>query len=183
MKIQIGKTALELVKGDITSERVDIIVNAANNMLWMGSGVAGAIKARGGETIEKEAISKGPIEVGEVVVTNAGELDAKYIVHAAVMGQDLKTDSEKIKQVTRRSLEEANYLKAKSIAFPAFGTGVGHFPARDCAKLMLGEIIDYLLTCESNLEIVKLVLYEVGIYNIFKDELNARFRRGGHTPR
>ncbi len=178
MKVQIGRTSVELVMGDITEQKVDAVVNAANNMLWMGSGVAGAIKSKGGKEIEDEAVTEAPIDVGEVVTTGAGKLDAKYVIHGAVMGQDLKTDGEKIRKVTRRSLKEAANLKINSVALPAFGTGVGGFHARDCAKIMIDEIMNYLLETDSELNTVKLVLFEEGIYNIFKQELQARFKRG-----
>jgi O-acetyl-ADP-ribose deacetylase (regulator of RNase III) len=91
----------------------------------MGGGVAGAIKRAGGQEIETEAVSKEPIAVGEAVVTGAGRLKAKYIIHAAVMGQDLTTDADKIRQTTRNSLIKADELGIKSLAFPALGTGVG----------------------------------------------------------
>ena len=113
---------IKFVKGDITDMEVDAIVNAANNELWMGGGVAGAIKRKGGIEIEEEAVKKGPIPVGEAIVTGAGKLKAKYVIHGAVMGRDLQTDAEKIKNATINSLKRAEELGLKSIAFPAFGT-------------------------------------------------------------
>ncbi|OYT47781.1 hypothetical protein B6U83_04530 [Thermoplasmatales archaeon ex4484_36] len=94
---------LVVKEGDITAEEVDAIVNAANNHFWMGGGVAGAIKRRGGVEIEREAVSKGPVPVGEAVVTGAGRLKARYVIHAAVMGQDLATDGEKVRRAALRS--------------------------------------------------------------------------------
>ena len=82
----------EVVEGDITKLEVDAIANAANDRLWMGAGVAGAIKRAGGEEIEREAVAKGPIPVGEAVATGAGSLPARWVVHGAVMGQDLRTN-------------------------------------------------------------------------------------------
>ncbi len=93
MKTSVGKTKLEIASGDITELEVDAIANAANNELWMGAGVAGAIKRAGGEAIEKEAMLQGPIEVGAAVVTTGHDLKARWVVHAAVMGPDLKTDA------------------------------------------------------------------------------------------
>ncbi|MGH3016295.1 MAG: macro domain-containing protein, partial [Gaiellaceae bacterium] len=95
---------LEVVEGDITRLEVDAIANAANDRLWMGAGVAGAIKNAGGEEIEHEAVAKGPIEVGDAVATGAGRLDARYVIHGAVMGQDLRTDADLIRRTTRRCL-------------------------------------------------------------------------------
>jgi O-acetyl-ADP-ribose deacetylase (regulator of RNase III) len=130
---------LEVVEGDITELDVDVVANAANNGLWMGAGVAGAIKRAGGEEIEREAIALAPIEVGDAVVTGAGRLKAAHVVHAAVMGQDLATSAELISQGTRRTLELADHLGAKSVALPAFGTGVGGFPIDRCAELMVAQ--------------------------------------------
>ena len=128
---------LEVVEGDITALDVDAIANAANNALWMGAGVAGAIKRAGGEEIAREAVSKGPIEVGDAVATGAGSLAADYVIHGAVMGQDLRTDAGLIQRTTGRCLEVADELGCETLALPAFGTGVGGFPLDECARLMV----------------------------------------------
>jgi O-acetyl-ADP-ribose deacetylase len=136
-------TELQVVDGDITALDVDAIANAANNHLWMGSGVAGAIKRAGGEDIERQAVAQGPIEVGDAVATDAGRLSARWVVHGAVMGQDLRTDDELVARTTRRVLEVADELGARSLALPAFGTGVGGFPLEDCARIMVAEARSY----------------------------------------
>lgn len=165
--------AINVVKGDISTIKADAIVNAANNRLWMGSGVAGAIKSRGGTEIEIEALSRGPIPVGNAIATKAGSLDAKYVIHAAVMGADLETDSEKIRRSTWNSLKIADELDLRSIAFPALGTGVGGFPLGECAKVMINEIMDYT-SRETGLKEIHLVLYDDKAYSIFREELNLR---------
>src|SRR6186713_2277186 len=114
---------MEVVEGDITQLDVDAIANAANNRLWMGAGVAGALKRAGGEEIEREAMAKGPIEVGEAVATGAGRLPARWVVHGAVMGQDLRTNAEPVERTTQSVLRVADELGAQSVALPAFGTG------------------------------------------------------------
>ena len=134
---------LEVAEGDITALEVDSIANAANNHLWMGAGVAGAIKRAGGEEIEREAVAKGPIEVGDAVATGAGRLRARYVVHGAVMGQDLQTDAELIERTTRRCFEIADELGCESIALPAFGTGVGGFRIDECARIMVRVAQEY----------------------------------------
>jgi O-acetyl-ADP-ribose deacetylase (regulator of RNase III) len=131
---------LEVVEGDIAALDVDAIANAANNHLWMGAGVAGAIKRVGGEEIEREAVAKGPVEVGDAVATTAGRLKARHVIHGAVMGQDLRTDGELIDRTTRRCLEVAEELGARSLALPAFGTGVGGFPVSECAGIMVSAV-------------------------------------------
>jgi O-acetyl-ADP-ribose deacetylase len=130
---------LEVVEGDITALDVDAIANAANNHLWMGAGVAGAIKSAGGPEIEREAVAMGPIEVGDAVATGAGRLRAGHVVHGAVMGQDLRTNAGLVSRTTRRCLEVADELGCGSLALPAFGTGVGGFPLDECARLMVAE--------------------------------------------
>jgi O-acetyl-ADP-ribose deacetylase (regulator of RNase III) len=134
---------LAVVEGDITQLDVDAIANAANDRLWMGAGVAGAIKRAGGEEIEREAVAKGPIPVGEAVATSGGRLKARHVVHGAVMGQDLRTDADLVARTTRRSLEVADELGAVSLALPAFGTGVGGFPLDECARIMVAEARAY----------------------------------------
>jgi O-acetyl-ADP-ribose deacetylase (regulator of RNase III) len=130
---------LEVVEGDITTIVVDAIANAANDHLWMGAGVAGAIKRAGGEEIEREAMAQGPVEVGDAVATGGGRLHARWVIHAAVMGQDLVMSADAIGRATRRTLEVADELGAESVALPAFGTGVGGFPLDECAGIMVAE--------------------------------------------
>jgi O-acetyl-ADP-ribose deacetylase (regulator of RNase III) len=129
---------IAVVEGDITQLDVDAIANAANDALWMGAGVAGAIKRAGGDEIEREAMEKGPIAVGDAVATGAGRLAARWVVHGAVMGQDLRTNADLVERTTRRCLEVADELGAGSLALPAFGTGVGGFPLGECARIMAG---------------------------------------------
>jgi O-acetyl-ADP-ribose deacetylase (regulator of RNase III) len=143
---KIGRLQLTVTLGDITEQTADAVVNAANNHLWMGSGVAGAIKAKGGEEIEREAMKLGPIEPGQAVTTSAGRLKARYCIHAAAMGQDLATSADLISKATRSALAEASRLGLVSVAFPALGTGVGGFPAESCARLMLAVALSHSRT-------------------------------------
>ena len=128
---------LTVVDGDIAALDVDAVANAANDHLWMGSGVAGAIKRAGGQEIEDEAVAKGPVPVGSAVATGAGRLKARYVIHGAVMGQDLRTTAELVEQTTLSCLELADELGCRSLALPAFGTGVGSFPIGECARIMV----------------------------------------------
>jgi O-acetyl-ADP-ribose deacetylase len=134
---------LSVVEGDITALEVDAIANAANNALWMGSGVAGAIKRAGGDEIEREAVAKGPIEIGDAVATTAGRLSATWVIHGAVMGQDLRTDADLVRRTTESCLRVADELGARSLALPAFGTGVGGFPLEACAEVMVEAVRAY----------------------------------------
>lgn len=164
---------IEVERGDITKLELDALVNAANNRLWMGGGVAGALKRAGGQEIEAEAVKKGPIPIGEAVVTGAGKLKAKYVIHAAVMGQDLRTDAAKIRQATKNSLLRADELGIKSIAFPALGTGVGGFPMDECARIMLGEVRQYSAG-KTGLEKVVFVLHDESAYQVFRREMEKQ---------
>jgi O-acetyl-ADP-ribose deacetylase (regulator of RNase III) len=130
---------LEVRDGDIAAVHADAIANAANDHLWMGAGVAGALKRAGGEEIEREAMAKGPIERGTAIATTAGSLNARCVIHGAVMGQDLRTDADLIARTTRACLELADSLGCRSLALPAFGTGVGGFSVEECARLMCNE--------------------------------------------
>ena len=168
-------TKIEVYQGDITQLELDALVNAANNRLWMGSGVAGALKRSGGKEIEAEAVKKGPIPTGEAVATGAGKLKARYVIHAAVMGQDLKTDAEKIRQATKNSLLRADELGIKSVAFPAFGTGVGGFPLGECARIMISEVSQHS-AMKTSLERVVFALFDQLAYETFKQELDRQLR-------
>jgi O-acetyl-ADP-ribose deacetylase (regulator of RNase III) len=162
---------IEVRQGDITEADTEAIVNAANNNLWMGSGVAGAIKRKGGDEIEKDAVSKGPIEVGQAVESTAGKLPFKYIIHAAGMGQDLKTDEDIVYRVTQNSTLLADKLNLKSLALPAIGTGVGGFPLERCAEIMIKAIRDISDKLKS-VRKVQFVLFDGAGYEAFKKELN-----------
>ncbi|HDS01984.1 MAG TPA: macro domain-containing protein [candidate division Zixibacteria bacterium] len=156
---------IEIIQGDITEQATDAIVNAANNQLWMGSGVAGAIKKQGGEEIEKEAVQKGPIGIGQAVATTAGKLKAKYVIHAAGMGQDLVTSAEKVKQSTFSSLKVADSLELKSISFPAIGTGVGGLGLDQCAESMLKAVFQFQ---PKHLQDIRFVLFDPTARQVFE---------------
>ena len=132
---------IRIVKEDIARLDVDAVVNAANDHLWMGAGVAGALKRAGGDEIEREAMAKGPIKVGEAVVTGGGRLKARHVIHAAVMTQFLpRTSAGAIERATTVSLARAEEIGARSVGFPAFGTGVAGFPIDECARIMVAAV-------------------------------------------
>jgi O-acetyl-ADP-ribose deacetylase (regulator of RNase III) len=160
---------IEVIQGDITEADAEAIVNAANSHLWMGSGVAGAIKSKGGVEIERDAMSKGPIKVGQAVESTAGRLPYKYIIHAAGMGQDLRTDEMVVYEVTRNSLLLADKLGLKSLAFPAIGTGVGGLLIAACASAMI-DAVRQLSNKLKNLERVVFVLFDKESSGIFSRE-------------
>jgi O-acetyl-ADP-ribose deacetylase len=172
---QLSRLTLEIVEGDIAAEATDAIVNAANNAFWMGSGVAGAIKRRGGAQIEAEAMAQGPVEPGECVVTSAGSLPARHVIHAAVMGQDLQTSADLIARATGQALTMADHHHLESIALPAFGTGVGGFPLAQCARLMIDAVRAHASQATS-LRLVRLVLFGRPAYETFAAVADEIFR-------
>lgn len=170
MEFRVKKTIISLHLGDITECTADAIVNAANNELWMGGGVAGAIKRKGGQEIEAEALKKGPIPIGEAVTTTAGLLKASYVIHAVGMGTDLRTDEDKIRNATLNSLKRADELELESIAFPSIGTGVGGFSLDRAARIML-EVAVKFAQKDTSLKNIIFVLYGDDAYHAFKTQL------------
>jgi len=166
--MKIKDTEIKVVQGDITELKVDAIVNAANNKLIMGGGVAGAIKRKGGKEIEEEAVRKGPIKVGEAIYTSAGKLPCRYVIHAATMALDFKTDELKIRMATQSALGVAQKLKIESIAFPALGCGVGGFLYLASAKVMAQEVFRHLREDRSNLKEIIFCLYDKEAYEVFQ---------------
>jgi len=158
---------INIRQGDITAADSEAIVNAANNHLWMGSGVAGAIKRKGGDVIEREAMARGPVRVGEAVATTAGKLPFKYVIHAVGMGQDLLTNETIVREVTRNSVLLADKLSLKSLAFPAIGTGVGGMELSACAIAMIGAVREIEPALKS-LNRVDFVLFDTASLEIFQ---------------
>ena len=159
---------IHFTKGDITDMAVDAIVNAANNDLVLGAGVAGAIRRKGGPRIEEECERIGPIALGASAVTTGGNLKALYVIHAASMKLGGRTTADSLRLATRSALLRAEEKAIKSIAFPAIGTGVAGFPMEECARLMLQEVLGHLKS-RSSLEKVYFVLYDDAALKTFED--------------
>lgn len=169
---RIGRGRIVLRQGDITESETDAIVNAANNHLWMGAGVAGAIKRKGGAEIEVEETSKGPISVGEAIVTGAGALKARFVIHAAGMGQDLRTSEDLVARCTEASLRRVEEQELESVAFPAIGTGVGGLPVEAAARSMIAAAVAHLTRGESSLRRVDFVLFSEADLKVFESVLS-----------
>ncbi len=154
-------------QGDITEMNVDAIVNAANNDLMLGAGVAGAIRRKGGESIQRECNEIGSIPVGYAAITGAGELKARHVIHAASMGLGgIHTTAKSLRTATAHSLRLASERKLKTIAFPAIGTGVSGFPMDECAVIMLAEAIEHLKD-GSSLETIYFVMFDAPAFHTF----------------
>ena len=164
------KDKIRLSEGDITKAEVDAIVNAANNDLQMGGGVAGAIRRAGGPAIQDECDKIGPIPLGEAAITTGGKLKAKYVIHAASMRLGERTREENLIASTKNSLLRAEEKGLKSIAFPAIGAGIAGFPMDRCAQVMFRTVLDHLKG-KTSLEAVHFVLYGQAAYQAFASEL------------
>jgi len=178
MKVRVGHADIHLERGDITEYEVDAIVNAANSRLSMGTGVASAIKRKGGTIVEEDAMRQGPVEDGDVVVTTAGNLPANYVIHAAVMGPDLRSSADLVRRATLNALRRAEELRLHSLAFPAFGTGVGRMDPKDSAEAMVGALRAHFAEVpDSSLRRIYLVLFQEDTHQAFGSLLglaNAR---------
>ena len=135
---------IELWNGDICELEVDAIVNAANVSLWMSTGVGGAIKRAGGDSIEFAAVRQAPVPIGESIVTPAGKLAAKAVIHAVSLDRDRRTNATVIDGAVRSALARAREIGASSVAFPAMGTGVGGFPLDEAALVTVKAVRDEL---------------------------------------
>ena len=129
---------IEVIAADVTTLKVDAIANAANTQLAHGGGVAGAISRAGGPDVQRESNERAPIGLGEAVETTAGDMPARWVIHAATMELGGPTSAEIINRATRSTLAKAEELGAHSLALVAFGTGVGGFPLEDAARIMVG---------------------------------------------
>ncbi len=175
VKIQMNGTLLELVEGDITELEVDAIVNAANDKLKLGSGVAGAIREKGGPSIQKECDRIGGTPVGTAVITGAGDLAVKHVIHAVGPRMGEGDEDRKLSSAVRSSLALADRHGLDSIALPAISTGVFGFPLDRCARITLTEIHRYLQG-GTKLERVVVCLFGEDSFKTFRTELRRGFR-------
>ena len=167
---------IELRQGDITEMDVDGVVNAANTQLVLGAGVAGAIRRKGGPSIQRECDAHGPVPLGEAAITGAGDLPARYCIHAASMGLGSRTTARSLRDSVRNSLLRAKEKGLRSIAFPAIGTGVAGFPMDECARIMFDVVREHL-SGDTSVEKVYFVLYGDDAYRTFEREFAALTRR------
>ncbi len=164
--MQSWRAKVTIRQGDLAAAKVDAIVNAANSDLILGGGVAGAIRARGGPSIQEECERLGPIRIGEAAITGGGNLPAHHVIHAASMKLGGLTNERGLRESTRNSLLRAHENRLESIAFPAIGTGIAGFPMQRCAEVMLEEIRAHLES-ESTLKRVEIVLFDAPALAVF----------------
>lgn len=166
------KAKILLQQGDITDADVNAVVNAANTHLQLGAGVAGAIRRKGGSTIQQECDAIGPIPLGEAVTTNGGQLPARYVIHAASMHLGGLTTEASLRDATVNSLTRAVDKQLISIAFPALGTGIAGFPLDRCAQIMLAEVRKHLAS-QTTLQRILFVLFDDVALKVFHATLTA----------
>jgi len=170
MKTTIANRALELTEGDITEMDTDAIVNAANAQLILGGGVAGAIRTKGGSSIQAECDKIGGTFVGGAAITTGGHLKARHVIHAVGPRLGEGNEQEKLKNATLNTLKLADENNLKSIAFPAISTGIFGFPIDRCAEIMLSATIAYLKG-DTGLERVVFCLFGRDSYDVFARQL------------
>lgn len=163
---------IHLKTGDLTESDADAIVNAANNDLQLGGGVAGAIRRKGGPEIQRECDEIGSIPIGFAAITGGGNLKAKHVIHAASMRLGGETSADALRTSTAHSLRIAAERGLKSIAFPAVGTGIAGFPMKECAEIMLREAAQHLAG-KTTLERVDFVLYDDAALRVFEKVFRA----------
>lgn len=163
---------ITVIEGDITEEDVDALVNAANSALLLGSGVAGAIREKGGPAIQAECDAHGPIAVGEAAVTGAGELRARWVIHAAGMAPGGPADAQSIRSSLRHALALAAERGCERVAVPAIGAGVGGVAPQECAEALIDEARRHLAG-ESHVAEVRFVLMGEPMYRVFEGALDA----------
>ena len=153
--------------GDLTNSAADAIVNAANNDLLLGGGLAGAIRRKGGPAIQQECDAIGSIPIGSAAITSGGSLKARFVIHAATMQLGGLTTAAALRSSTAHCLRIAADKNLKSIAFPAVGTGIAGFPMLQCAEIMLDECVKHLKG-ETSLEKIHFVLFEQSALETFQ---------------
>jgi len=165
----MSRQQIVIKQGDITRETTDAVVNAANTELVLGAGVAGAIRRSGGPKIQAECSRIGPIPLGEAAITTGGDLQARWVIHAASMGLGGPLTTERsLRDSVRNSLLRAHEKGLTSIAFPAIGTGVAGFPVARCAEIMLAEIDRFLREEKTSVERVHVVLFDDATAETFR---------------
>jgi O-acetyl-ADP-ribose deacetylase len=172
---RVGSLTVDVMEGDLTQQDVDAIVNAANNDLELGGGVAGAIARAGGPSIQAACRKVGPVEVGDAAITGGGNLMARWVIHAASMRLGGRTSADTLRRSTRRSLEIAKEKGLRSIAFPAVGTGIARFPLDECARIMVEEVVAQA-RARSSLKEVRFVLFDAAAASAFRREADRQLR-------
>jgi O-acetyl-ADP-ribose deacetylase (regulator of RNase III) len=171
-ELQINKKTIRILKGDITERNVDAIVNAANSYLQHGGGVAAAIVRKGGHIIQQESNKIGFVPVSEAVITTAGKLPCKAVIHAVGPRMGEGQEDHKLKQAVENVLQLASQKGFSSISMPAISSGIFGFPKEKCAKILVGESKRFLEENQSSIQVVEFCLFDDETLNYFEKELD-----------
>ena len=177
--MKIGKAKLEVVSAKITEVTVDALVNPANNMLWMGGGISALIRKKGGESIESEALTKAPAALGGAVVTGAGKLAAKKVIHAVITDQNLAVEESVLRKAVTSSLAAADAIGCVSLAIPMLISENSHFEIHIAARIMVGETVQYLVQDNKTIEYVLFAGHDKDTSDIFDRALMEMFSQHG----
>lgn len=171
----VSMTSVHIETGDLTTYAVDAVVNAANNDLILGGGLAGAIRRVGGPEIQAHCNKIGPVRVGGAAITTAGRLPCKFVIHQASMALGSATTAQSLRESTRAVLKLAEENNIKTLAFPATGTGIAGFDTATCAEIMLGEIKHHIAANSSCITDIHFVLFDKKSAAVFTEKYNVVF--------
>lgn len=175
----INHTTVRLTSGDITQIEADILVSSDDSFLSMSSGVSAAIHRRGGETIQRAARHYKQLQIGEIAITPAGNLSAKYVFHAVTIDAAnlIYVNEESIRLAILNCLKQADSLRMKTIAFPVLGTGIAEFPFEQAAEVMINTLSDYLMN-QTQIELVIITLFARP--GVQQNQLDLFYQRANH---
>jgi len=172
------KVKIELLKGDITERETDAIINTANNMLILGSGLGGAIRAKGGESIAKECARYGEVGVGRAIITKAGSLKTRYIIHAVLMEFDGLIEEKNITESLTNSLRLANKKKLRSLSIPDMSLGIVRFSPERCARILMNALKKFLEDENQTLDLIEIVVWDIETLRTYKQLYSEVFTQG-----
>jgi len=157
----VGSREVGVVRGDLTREEVDAIVNAANSQLLHGGGLAGAIVRRGGHVIQEESLAVAPVAVGHTAVTGAGQLPCRWVIHAVGPRWGEGDEERKLRSAVRSSLDRAAELEAQSVALPAISTGIFGYPLAEGTRVIADEVVAWLRSCDTRVVVGRVLLVAI----------------------
>ena len=172
-EVPIGEKKLEVVRGDITTKKVDVVVNAANSFLKHGGGVAFAIVKKGGKIIQEESDKIGFVPVGKAVITGSGKLPCKAVIHTVGPKWGEGMEDEKLKSAIKSALKLASENDFRSISIPAISAGIYGFPKKECASILIKTSKEFLSeNKESSLNLIQFCIYDPETLQFFKKEIS-----------
>lgn len=177
--MKIGKTRIDITGTTLSEIDAEAVVNPANDMLWMGGGVSSLLKKNGGPDIENEALKHAPAAIGDAVVTGAGDLDARWIIHAVISGQDLTATEAAIRDAARSVLDAAARLGVKSLAFPLLTTGIHDVEVHIDAATIVDVVVGFLVNEPHTLERLVFSAPDEATRSVVKNALMEKFTRHG----